>query len=97
MTIRTNSHVYDLISFCDLTPKEAKDFDYIEEEEQYSPRLFRYRGNVYDANEFTSVYGLGAPSEFQKWSGYQSDSFFSGVLVRFVNDCEQVIVATYFA
>jgi hypothetical protein len=36
------------------------------------------------------------PEAFKGWSGYQSDSAFSGVLIKFVdNDLENVIVGTY--
>jgi len=33
----------------------------------------------------------------RKWDGYQSDSFYSGVLVKYVEDFERVIMATYYS
>ena len=93
MTVRTNNHPRDLLSVADLTAKEAADFDYIEKEDRYSPRLFRYHGSIYDACEFRHTTPI---AEFKGWQGYQSDSFFSGILFRFVDDYERVIAATYF-
>ena len=94
LEIRTNHHWKDLVSFYDLPTKAQKDFDYIEEEERWSTRLFSYRGSWYDVNEFMRVWDQ-FPNEFKAWHGYQSDSFFSGVLVRYSEDFEQVQVATY--
>jgi hypothetical protein len=93
MTIKTNSRPRDLVSFAELTAEEQKDFDYIKGEDQYSPRLFRYKSNVYDTCEFK----LTTPfPDFKGWDSFRPDSYFSGVLVRFVEDFEHVIAATYF-
>lgn len=96
--IYTNNRPRDLIAFCDLTKKEQAEFDYIEGEDQYSPRLVRYRGWVYDVNEFTSVPAALNPPMFgglKAWQGYQSDSYFSGIVIRYTNDFESVIVGRY--
>ena len=71
VTIITNGQARDLLALCDLTPSEASDFDYITGEDTYSPRLFRYKGAVYDANEFMRANGESAPSHrpFAAWHG----------------------------
>ena len=65
--------------------------------------FFRYRGELYDIGEFSRVIAPGAerfhPMEcaepaFQGWDGYQSDSFFSGLLIKYL-DSESVVVGTY--
>jgi hypothetical protein len=97
ITITTNHHPRELISLADLSRKEARDFDYIKGEDRYSSRLFRYRGACYDICEFSDTRTLHhAPEEFKNWHGYQSDSYFSGVLIRYDdNDFDRVIVGRY--
>lgn len=99
VTIITNGQARDLLALCDLTPSEASDFDYITGEDTYSPRLFRYKGAVYDANEFMRANGESAPSHrpFAAWHGVQADTYFSGVLIRYVDDFERIIVGRYCA
>ena len=92
MKITTNNKPRDLIMFMDLTEKEKKDFDYIEGDEQFDPRLFRYKGNVYDAGDMMRVTEL-----FNGWDAYQSDTFFSGILIKYADSrLETVIVAHYY-
>lgn len=79
-SIRTNHHWYELVSFCEL-PLEvqlSEDFDYIEDIDR--PRLFKYKGHWYDVNEF---FVEGAPVG---WDAVQTDSFFSGTIIRYGNE-----------
>jgi hypothetical protein len=101
LTIRTNNHARPVLSRWELTPKESADFDYLADDEG---SFFRYRGQVYDIGEFCRVIAPGTKSmhptecaspDFAGWDGYLSDSFFSGMLVRYVDDCESVIVGVY--
>jgi hypothetical protein len=109
-TIRTNFHHYDVLYWWDLTKKEQREFSYLEtEQEQQDASFFRYRGDVYDLSEFERVpptftttlvrqHGEKTfPTDWKLWDGYQSDSFFSGILVRYVEHFERVIIATYFS
>ena len=67
--------------------------------------FFRYRGVIYDPSEFMAVpsplngwaleHDDSADPEFSKWQGYQSDSYFSGVVIRYSDDCERYQVGTY--
>jgi hypothetical protein len=91
MTIKTNNVPRDLIYWCELTSKEQKEFDYLEDKS--GEQFFRYKGNVYHLGEFQHTEHL----PFQGWNGYASDSYFSGVLIKLVSDYEQVIVATYYS
>lgn len=90
MKIKTNNQPRDILTWYDLTPAERKEFDYLEEGEG---SFFRYKNHVYDLGEFMRVDHTAIPGD---WHGYASDSYFSGVLVRYASDCEQVIVGTYF-
>ena len=104
LTIRTNNVPRDLLSGFDLTDKERAEFDYIEDMDDAIDRFFRYRGNVYDSHEFvrielaskrTNPYCLGVweeDSPLLNWDGYQSDSMFSGIVVRYCENYERVVV-----
>ena len=101
LTIKTNNRWRDPIYWHELTEKERKEFDYLDtDERQIESTFFRYRGNVYDLREFMRVNDMTQhareDSGFASWHGYQSDSYFSGILIRFNDDCDQIQVATYF-
>ena len=90
MTIKTNNVPRDVLSWYELTDAERAEFDYLDSDTaQSDASFFRYRGNIYDLGEFMI-------SPLKGWDGYHSDSYFSGILVRYVEDCERVIVATYY-
>lgn len=55
-------------------------------------RFFNYKNAWFDTCEF-----MRTPSALNAWDGYQSDTFFSGTLVRYVDDFERVIVGRYFS
>ena len=94
MKIRTNNKPREIIQACQLTEKELAEFDYLEGESLDFASFFRYKGNVYDLGEF-----MLCPSgfQFESWAGYHSDSAFSGILIKYCNDFEQVIVGQYFS
>ena len=91
MEIITNNVPRDLLCWHDLTPEEREDFDYIKESEEFDYRFFRYKGEVYDSHEFER-----APDSFKGWDGYQSDTYFSGVLVKYTKDYYQIIAGRYY-
>lgn len=88
----------ELFSFQQLTEEEKKDFDYVTEEEYCDDRFFRYGDCVYDTDEFMSCKRFFSREEISKWDGYSSDTFFSGVVVRFDKEEDGYVFAgTYFA
>jgi len=95
MKITTNNHYRMILSFFDLTEKEQNEikdnYDTIEESS-----FFRYRGLVYDLNEFMrvndSLNGKGQDHEMYGWDGYHNDSFFSSVLVKYSSSNDGVKV-----
>lgn len=98
MAIVTNNQPRDIISWYDLTPAERKEFDYLPEGEG---SFFRYKNHMYDLGEFMHIDTNIAPhpqrEDWGKWHGYSSDSYFSGVLVRYALDNESVIVGSYYS
>ena len=87
LTIRTNGQYRPVLCWENLTAKECAEFD---KEVFYNSSFFRYR--TYFLGDFMRV-DNNAP--FKGWDGYHSDSFFSGVLVKYSNCGDAVKVATY--
>jgi hypothetical protein len=92
VTITTNRVPRHLIALCELTEVEQALFDYyIDAEESSTPRIFRYRGSLYDVHEFMRV----TSGDLKGWDGYHSETFFSGVVIKLVNDGDEVVVGSY--
>ena len=97
--VTTDNIPRELVYGFQLSPEERSEFDYIEDIDTHT--FVRYRGEVYDPSEFMPVpRNTCAPDgidKLQDWHGYQPDSHFSGLVLRYTEDCEQVIVGTYYA
>ena len=95
LRIITNNVPRPIVYGYELTPAEQSEFDYYDSDELDSAMFFRYKGEVYDIGEFMRRPDYHNP--FPKiWCGYMSDSYFSGILIRFPeDDDESVIVGWY--
>lgn len=110
LKIRTNRQFRPLLSGFELTESERKELDYIADSsdlekwsEQYN-RFFRYRGNVYDTNEFVRIvkrseyrggfsHCVDEDSQLLNWDCIQTDSFFSGIVIKYDScDYDSVMV-----
>ena len=91
LKIRTNGHYREVLDWSQLTAKEQEEYAYLEED---GGSFFRYKNWTYFLGDFMRI-GNDAP--FKGWDGYHSDSFFSGVLVRYEDGGHSVKVATYFS
>lgn len=91
--IKTNNVPRDLFYGHELNDKERKEFDYISDEDLSSHEFFRYKGEVYDPSDFMRANEI---SDLKGWDGYASDSFFSGIVIKYADEyCETIIVGTY--
>ena len=108
ITIKTNNQVRDVLRSYDLTEKERAEFDYLDDEEIECASFFRYKGQGYDLGEFIRLverskqrgfeHGCDAASPLLKWHGIMTESYFSGLLVRYADEhCESVIVGRYYS
>lgn len=93
IAITTNNVPRDLVDAWELPPKERAEFDYLPWDSidagSDSATFLRYRGRLYDLGEFMRS------DAFPSWDGYASDSYFSGIVVRLVDDGERCIVGRY--
>jgi hypothetical protein len=73
-----------------------KQFDYLNDEEFENEDFVIYKGYTYGMCDF-----MVNQTQFHMhgWDGYHSDSYFSGVLIKYVkdSDCNEVILGTYFS
>ena len=105
LTIKTNNHYYELVNAWDMDPRVLRnelgwgkeEFSNIDDGHQF----VKYKNVWYDISDFmTTIPGSwnhGLPTEFSEWDGYASDSFFSGVLIRYnkVEIGDMVQMGTY--
>lgn len=102
LQITTNNRERELVAFHDLPAKvAARDYDYVTGEDRHSPRFVKYRGEWYDTGDMLSTRELqhcdGTADLARTWHAYQSDTYFSGIVVRYCNpydDC--VIIGRYY-
>lgn len=103
-----------LLSGWELTEEERKELDYVapvDDESAWSEcvdRFFRFRGGIYDTHEFVRIvarkdasgfaHSVDNDSPLLEWEAIQTDSFFSGVAIRYTTpECDElqaVIVTT---
>ena len=99
ITIVSNNVPRPILRDYELTPAERAEFDYLDwasiEAGRDSASFARYRGELYDLGEFQSPRGLPTDSPLTCWDGYQSDSYFSAVLIRYAS-AEEVILGRYY-
>lgn len=105
LTITTNHHLREVIDAWQLSAAEREQFDYLDwvaiDDGRDSASFVRYKGELYDLSDFQVIDRM-APTDFKGWDGYASDSFFSGMLVRYARDewgeldPEYVIVGYYY-
>lgn len=93
------------------SPKNATDEELQELWFNSGAEFFRYRGQLYDMSQFSRILASAAKScnpracaepSFQGWDGYASDSYFSGILVKYARDefgivDGRIVVATYYS
>lgn len=92
MKIYTNNHHRQFKYRDEVSTKIlTEDFDWLGKD--IIDGFFYYRGQWYHVSEFMK-FDQHAPFD-QKWDGYISDSFFSGVLIKLSEDCETYRIATY--
>ncbi len=95
LTIITNNVPRDIVEAYELSADEREDFDYCDwdaiERGEDSASFVRYKGELVDLGEFQVWDNPSSPTTVG-WDGFRSDSFFSGLVVRYVEDFERIVV-----
>ena len=97
-TVTTNNIPRELMSLCEFSSEKQQqitnDFDWLEDLEE-SCSFFSYRGTIHHLGNFLHV-NAESGSEFYGWHGAEADTYFSGTLVKVLDD-GQVIVGRWSA
>ncbi len=97
VTIKTNHIPRPVLCWHDLTNGEREDFNYLDTDaKRESAQFGRYKGYVYDLTDMERQRSTEMPKAFRGWSDYLSDSYFSGIVIRFADNFESVIFGTWF-
>lgn len=91
ITITTNRVPRDVIYGDELSPVEREEHDYLGDDID-TAAFFRYKGSVFYIGDFMRV-----PDSLDGWDGYQSDTYFSGIVVKYVDHGDRVIVGRYYS
>jgi hypothetical protein len=92
--IVTNKHPRELLALHEIPAEKQSDFDYIDKEERFSPRLFKYRDEYYDIGDIMRV----DPEVFgEYWHAALYETYFSGILIHVCDNNEAVIIGHYFS
>lgn len=100
LTIVTNGVPRDVVEAWELTLDERGEFEYLDwvaiDRGEDSASFVRYKGSLLDLGEFERWDNPASPTR-EGWDGVRPDSFFSGMLVRYVDGFERVVVGRYYS
>ena len=99
LTIITNNVPRSIIYGYELPESVRPDFDYIDAKAFGGHSFVQYKGCYYDLNDFMRIENkdcFNCVGEFKEWHGYHGDSYFSGVLIKQLDD-ERVIMGRYYS
>ena len=89
LKIITDNKYRPVLYWYDLLPKEQAEYSEVFRDSSF----FRYRGWVYTLDDFMRVDG----SPFYGYDGYMSESFFSGLVVKYSNCGDAIKVGRWYS
>lgn len=96
MKIKTNHQWRQFVYRYDVPASVLADqFSHLGEES--SDGFFCYRGQWYHTSDFMCTDAPNSPLALLGFDGYVSDTYFSGVLIKFANDGVRYQIATFFS
>ena len=99
MQIITNNIPRPVLHCFELPKRYWKEVDFNPEDSEDDRSFVVYKDNAISLGDFMTTrpgpWSHGLPETFHGWDGYASDSFFSGTLIKLVEDGEMAILATY--
>ena len=97
LEIKTNNQPRPILHWYDLPHNvQVKEFDWVDESIQDDMTFVMYKGNFICLDDYMRI-SNDAPAQWREggWQGYHGDGFFCGTLIKYTDDCESVIIATY--
>ena len=92
MKIKTNNVPRSVLYGYELPKEQRKEFDWLSDEEFNEAGFVKHKGSYYALSEFMRCDNAAYP--LSNWQGYYSDSYFSGILIKY-RDCDSVVVGQY--
>ena len=89
MEIITNNKPRSMTDYLDLPEEQQDDYFNLLGEDAFDQTYVCYKKVWYCLGDFMRS------DQFPGWAGYSSDSFFSGVLIKFSHDEDFVVMGTY--
>lgn len=84
ITVRSNFHHVPIIYGWQLSDKEKREFNYYSSlSDLHEASFFRYKGRVYNIEEFSIFQDKDRPDVFKKWEAFSNDCFRSGLVIRY--------------
>jgi len=100
VNVITNNKPRMLLTWAELPSTyhaSSSEFYYVDDADRHEPRFFKYRGTWYDVIEFDYISDQPCYAPLRgKWAEVQTDSFCSGVVIRWFDEFNSVIVGRYF-
>jgi hypothetical protein len=97
MKVTTNNVPRFTVEAHELTAREREQHDYLDwsaiDRGEDSATFVRYKRHTYYLDDFARLCG-GGPLADAGWQGAAADSYFSGTVIRFIDD-ESVVVGWY--
>lgn len=98
LMIKSNYHERPLLYYWELTDKQRqfvdKEHDYLDDDERQEMAYIIYRNWIYTLNDFMRVDKNSPFGDY--WHGYDSQSYFSGVLIHLSDDSDFVVMGRYY-
>lgn len=85
MQIITNNVPRNLIHWCDLTPSEKEEFDWMNDWQKEEAGFIRYLGNVHYLFDFMNC-------QIEDWTWYHAYSAFTATLIKLHESGDKVIM-----
>jgi len=98
LKIVTNNVPRNLLFAYELSEKDWKDTCYDEEDQHRAGKegdtFVKYKDYVYSLADFMRI---DDNSPLKGWHGYLSETFFSGVVIKYCEDNDQVVLGRYYS
>jgi hypothetical protein len=95
----TNGHPRPVILASELTEDDLRRLGYTPDE---GDTFVHYRDWIYPISDFSTTWGLSrnsegstTPADLQGWHGFLSDSYFTGIVLRYTEDNDFVVVGRF--
>lgn len=92
LVIKSNYHWREQLQWWDLTDAEREWHDWADESTQFT----RYKGECIPLCEYMHWDNPASITRQTTWQGVRSDSYFSGTVIRWSDDCETFQIGTYY-